>query len=63
MKKEQFTISGMHCVSCASVIEKKVSGLEGVDHCVVNYTQESVDISYDPVKVAPEKIAAMVDDL
>lgn len=63
MKKEQFTISGMHCVSCASVIEKKVSGLEGVDHCAVNYTQESADISYDPAKVAPEKIAAMVDDL
>lgn len=61
--KKQFTIKGMHCVSCASAIEKKVASLDGVSSCEVNYTQWSASIDYDDNIVNTHAITWAVRDL
>jgi P-type Cu+ transporter len=61
--KKQFTVKGMHCVSCASAIEKKVWQLDGVESCDVNYTNASAAIAYDTAKVGEQDIAHVVKDL
>ena len=45
-------ITGMHCASCASIITKKVSRLEGVKSVDVNAATENARIDFDPEKVS-----------
>lgn len=49
-------ISGMHCVSCAKVIEKSLGKIPGVKRANVNFTAEKARIIFD-------SSAAKVDDL
>ena len=37
MKKTKFQIKGMHCNSCAILIEEKLKGLSGVIKSKINY--------------------------
>ncbi len=52
MSIQTFKIKGMHCASCASIIEKKVSKLSGIKNIAVNYASEKAQIDFDE-KVAP----------
>ena len=36
MKKETYKIKGMHCASCASIIERTVKKIDGVEDISVN---------------------------
>ena len=47
IKKEQLEIAGMHCASCALLIEKKLKKTPGVTSAVVNYATEKANIEYD----------------
>lgn len=47
MTTQIFKIKGMHCVSCASIIEKKVSKISGVSSVSVNYANEKAHIDFD----------------
>jgi copper chaperone CopZ len=51
MKKQTFDVQGMHCASCAANIEKKVSALNGVETCEINYATSTANISYDDTKI------------
>lgn len=51
MKVEAFVVRGMHCASCAAIIEKKLKILDGVISCSVNYATEKAQIEYDPKKI------------
>jgi len=44
-------IEGMHCLSCKSRIEKKVSSLPGVQTAEVSLTQNTLTITFDTGKV------------
>lgn len=37
----------MHCASCARIIEKNLSALDGVQHCDVNIATEQATITSD----------------
>ena len=50
-QKKSFSISGMHCASCANIIKRKLEKLEGVDSCLVNYGLENAEIGFDSDKV------------
>ncbi len=52
MEKVTVPIKGMHCASCALVIEKKLSKTEGVSGIKVNYGTEKATIEYDKDKVS-----------
>lgn len=41
IQKKSFPIVGMHCASCAKLIERSVSRVPGVISCAVNYGSES----------------------
>jgi Cu+-exporting ATPase len=55
-------ITGMTCASCASKIEKKLNGLEGV-MASVNYATDKAAVTYDPDAVSPEELCDAVASL
>ncbi|MBT6574607.1 copper-translocating P-type ATPase [Candidatus Falkowbacteria bacterium] len=46
MSKKELRISGMHCSSCALIIEKKLKKIPGVKSAVVNYANEKAVVEY-----------------
>ena len=50
-KSVVISVRGMTCSSCASRIEKKISGLNGVMQARVNFGAEQVFIDLDPKKI------------
>ena len=45
--KKQYNISGMHCASCALVIENNLKKLPGVTNASVNYATQKATVEYD----------------
>ncbi|MFA5932264.1 MAG: heavy metal translocating P-type ATPase [Candidatus Paceibacterota bacterium] len=50
MKKETYNVKGMHCASCASIIERTVKKIDGVEDISVNPGTENAKISFDESK-------------
>lgn len=59
--KESFPIIGMHCASCARLIEKKLVNTKGVVEATVNYASEQALITYDHEQCSKENIQAAVE--
>lgn len=49
--QKTFNVKGMHCASCAANIQKKVSALDWVESCEINYATSTANVSYDETKV------------
>jgi P-type Cu+ transporter len=60
MEKITVPIKGMHCASCALVIEKTLSKTDGVGEAKVNYGTEKVSIEYDKDKISLEKMSDLI---
>ncbi|MCX6787482.1 MAG: cation transporter, partial [Candidatus Kaiserbacteria bacterium] len=60
---ETYRIRGMHCASCASIIEKTLKKLEGVHAVEVNYGTEAAKISYDETKTNPQHLSGKIEPL
>lgn len=63
MQNERYKIRGMHCASCASIIEKTFKKSEGVHSAEVNYGTESAKISFDSSKISPENLSKKIEPL
>lgn len=63
MKKEDFSINGMHCASCAALITKGVSRMPGVKSANVNYAAARAQVEYDEKKVRQEQILGTISSL
>lgn len=63
MKKEDFTINGMHCASCASLISKGLSKLPGVKSANVNYAAARAQVEYDERALSQQQILGRVKSL
>ncbi len=61
MIEKIYKVKGMHCASCAGIIEKTFSKTEGVDKASANYGNESVKISFDSSKVSPEMLSKKIE--
>lgn len=48
MVNTKLSIDGMHCSSCAVVIQKELKKISGVDTASVNYANEKATITHDP---------------
>lgn len=59
--KESFPIIGMHCASCARLIEKKLTKTKGVMEATVNYASEQASVTYDQEQCSKENIQAAVE--
>ena len=60
MEKVTVPIKGMHCASCALVIEKTLAKAEGVKEVKVNYGTEKASIEYDKEKVSLTKMSDLL---
>lgn len=58
-----FKIKGMHCASCAVIIEKTLQRAEGVTRVEVNYGTEAAKIIYDEEKISDEKLSKLIEPL
>jgi copper chaperone CopZ len=51
-------VSGMVCGGCAEMVKQGLLKVEGVKAAKVDYKSGGVQVSYDPKKTTPAKIAA-----
>lgn len=61
--KKSFPIIGMHCASCAKLIEKKLQKTPGVQAAAVNYGSEQATVDYDENKCSPKALEDAVSDI
>lgn len=63
MVNKIFNIKGMHCASCANIIEKTFKKISGIDSVDVNYGTESAKISFDDSKINPIELSKKIEPL
>ena len=63
MHTETYRVKGMHCASCASIIERAVKKIDGVQDILVNNGTENAKISFDAQKTNPEDFNKKLEPL
>ena len=63
MSTKIYKIKGMHCASCASVIERTIKKMDGVEEIAVNNGTENAKISFDAGKTSAEQFNAKLEPL
>jgi Cu+-exporting ATPase len=58
--KTNLIISGMHCTSCANLIERQLKKVPGVTAANVNFAAEKAMVIYDPSQAKGEDLLAAV---
>lgn len=58
--KKTFTIKGMHCASCVSLLERSLKKVEGVSNATVNLSTEKATVTYDADKVSDQHLSSAV---
>ena len=58
-----FKIKGMHCASCASIIERTLKKTGDVESVEVNYGTEKAKVSFDPAKTTPQDLSKHIEPL
>jgi len=58
--KTTLTITGMTCGGCAAGVKIQLKRIEGVTSYDVSYEKGEAEVSYDPAKTTPQKIAESV---
>jgi len=60
MEKTIIKIQGMHCASCATILNKALSKAEGVKNASVNFSTERASIEYEPKQTDEDKILRVI---
>ena len=60
---QTYKVKGMHCASCASIIERAVKKVEGVQEISVNNGTENAKISFDGSKTNPHHFNKKLEPL
>ena len=55
-----FHVSGMHCASCASTIQRSLRKTAGVHEAAVNYANEQATVTFDAQKASEKDLTAAV---
>ena len=58
-----FGIKGMHCASCAAIIEKTLKKIEGVQSVEVNYGTETAKLEFNEAKTNPTNLSKEIEPL
>lgn len=58
--KTTLTIKGMTCGGCVATVKLQLRRTEGVTAYEVSLEKGEADVSYDPAKTAPQRIAESV---
>ena len=63
MQTQTFKIKGMHCASCAHIIQKILKKVTGVEAAEANYGTESVKVSFDNNKTTAHHLSKQIEPL
>ncbi len=63
MRSQTYKIQGMHCASCAGIIERTFKKVEGVKSAEVNYATETAKVSFDDAKTNPQALSGHIEHL
>lgn len=55
-------IAGMHCSSCAMVIDLELEDLPGVAEARTSYARATTEVTFDPARVTLDAIIAAIGD-
>lgn len=58
-----FKVEGMTCSSCSSIVQKKLSSLDGIIDANINIATEKGQVQYDASKIDKQTIVNAVDNL
>ena len=58
-----YRVKGMHCASCAHIIEKEFKKTDGVHSVEVNYGTETTKVTYDETKTNPHDLSKKIEKL
>lgn len=58
-----YKIKGMHCASCAGIIEKIFKKADGVHSAEVNYGTETAKVVFDESKTSPHQLSQKIEKL
>lgn len=58
MKTKTFTIGGMHCTSCALMIESDLEDIGVLARC--NYAKQTLEVEFDEKKIDEKTITDVV---
>ncbi len=61
--QKTYQIKGMHCASCASIIERTIKKIEGVENISVNNGTENAKISFDEGKTGVDQFNKKLEPL
>ncbi|EKD41332.1 MAG: hypothetical protein ACD_73C00766G0004, partial [uncultured bacterium] len=61
--RHQALITGMHCASCASKIEKNLLSLGGINFASVNFGNQSLTLNYEPGMISLKQIETKIKDM
>jgi copper chaperone CopZ len=62
-EKIRFEVGGMHCERCVSQITKALQEKEGVVTQQASLADSAVEVTYDPTKVVPADLKAVIEEL
>jgi Cu+-exporting ATPase len=57
------TITGMHCPSCAALIEETLGADDGVTEATVDQAGARARVSFDPSVISPDRLCALVAEV
>lgn len=60
---QTYKIKGMHCASCAAIIEKTLKKTDGINFVEVNYGTEAAKISFDAKKTSVAELSKKIEPL
>ncbi len=60
--KKSFPIIGMHCASCAKLLERSIGRVPGVISCAVNYGSESAMVELEEGRVTDQDLENVVEN-
>ncbi|MCC7004372.1 cadmium-translocating P-type ATPase, partial [Candidatus Nomurabacteria bacterium] len=63
MDAKIYRVKGMHCASCASIIEKTLKKTDGIKLVDVNYSTETIKLSFDESKVNLQNLSKKIEPL
>ncbi|MBT6824038.1 cadmium-translocating P-type ATPase [archaeon] len=63
MKKIKLNVSGMHCASCSTLIERSLKKLEGVKTSNVNFSTSNANIEYNESKISENDFIKKIESL
>ena len=63
MHTQIYGVKGMHCASCAAIIEQTFKKVVGVHSAEVNYGTEKAKITFDSTKTDPHHLSGAIEKL